>query len=203
MVVLDQDGVIKGHAVIGPAAGSHGELLDQTHSGRGLARIEHDAGRAADRVHEAPGVRRDAARSLQDVQRGALQGQQSAGGAPDAREDSLGFQSGTVAVDDVDVVGSVQQRKEGRPGYHQGLPAEKRAFGRQAFRNAGVRGEVASSQVLVESQLNQSLDLGMVPGHVAEPFQVCTSARRQRKEAQPAVRLRQGPGRANSSLAAR
>ena len=60
VVVLDEDRVVEAHAVVAPAAGGDGPLLERAQAGRRLARVEHLDPGPAQRVHAARRQRRDA-----------------------------------------------------------------------------------------------------------------------------------------------
>ena len=79
VVVLDQNRVVKAHAVVGDAAGRRRLLFERAQSRRGLARIEHAAPGARDRIGVSARGGGDPAQALQEVERHPLAFEQQAG----------------------------------------------------------------------------------------------------------------------------
>src|SRR5262249_31768623 len=96
VVVLDQHGVVEAETVVRPAAGAHGQLLESTEAGWRLARVEDDRTRSRDGIDLARGQRRDPGEPAEQVERGALTGEERAGAAGDP---------GHLALDRVAVAG--------------------------------------------------------------------------------------------------
>ncbi len=76
VVVLDERGVGQRHAVVDAAAAPHGVLLERAQPGRRLAGVADARAGAVDRVDPGGGERRDAGQVAQQVERGALGGEQ-------------------------------------------------------------------------------------------------------------------------------
>ena len=74
------------HPVVDPAAAAHGVLLQGPQQRHGLAGVADDRAGALDRVDPAPGQRGDAGQVAEQVQRGALGGEQLPGLAADAHQ---------------------------------------------------------------------------------------------------------------------
>ena len=87
MIVLDQDGVVQAHAVIGDAAGRRGGFFKNAQAGSGLAGVEDLAACALDGVDELAGERGYAAEALEEVEGDAFAGEQSAGASADSGDD--------------------------------------------------------------------------------------------------------------------
>ena len=83
VVVLDQDRVGEIRAMVRAAAAGDGELVEPPQARRGLARVEDLDARALDRRDVPAGGGGDARHPLQQVERGALGGQDRAGRALD------------------------------------------------------------------------------------------------------------------------
>src|SRR5260370_34069490 len=79
MVVLDQNRVVKAHAMIGDASGGRGHLLQPAQAWRGLASVEYSATCACYLLHIFGGESRDAAETLQKIQSHALAPQRLSG----------------------------------------------------------------------------------------------------------------------------
>ena len=78
VVVLDQDAVVQAEAMVRAAAAAHGELLQRAQARRRLARVEDRRAGAGDGVDVPARQRRDTGQPPEQVQRGALAGQQRA-----------------------------------------------------------------------------------------------------------------------------
>jgi len=86
MVVLDQDAVIKAHAMVGAAAGAHGVFRETAQARNGLPRIEQHRPDAVNGVDVLAGHGCDAGQLLQQVQGRAFRRQQALGRAGEARQ---------------------------------------------------------------------------------------------------------------------
>ena len=85
VVVLDHGDVVEAHALVGAAAGADRVLLQRPQARRGLAGVQHHRLRAGQRVGPGAGVGGHAGHAAQQVQRGALGGEQRPGRAGDRR----------------------------------------------------------------------------------------------------------------------
>src|SRR5581483_10326029 len=86
-------------AVIDPAASPDRVLLEDPESGRGLARAGDARFRALDRRHERGRERGDAAQPVEEIERGALAGEQRAGEAVDPGDRAADRDSVAVGYD--------------------------------------------------------------------------------------------------------
>ena len=126
VVVLDEDAVEEAHAVVVAAAAADGVLLQQPPARHRLARVEHPALQAGDRIDVAAGLRGDAAEVLEEVERGALAGQDGAHRAGDAGQAAARLHGVAVAQERLEL----QARIEG---------GEDQGGGRQSRQHAGAR----------------------------------------------------------------
>ena len=78
VVVLHERGVRQRHAVVDAAAAAHGVLLEHPQARRGLAGVAHLGAGALERVGPLRGRGRDAGEVAEQVERGALGGEQVA-----------------------------------------------------------------------------------------------------------------------------
>jgi hypothetical protein len=101
VVVLDQQRVGSPTRWLTPAAGDDGRLLEQPQPRGGLAGVAHDAAGAGHGVDEAPGPGRDPREVGEEVQGGALAGEDRRERAGDLAEDVAACDR--VAVADVQV----------------------------------------------------------------------------------------------------
>ena len=81
VVVLGEHLVEEAEAVVGGAACAHGEALELAEPGRGLARVEDRGAGAFDGIDEPARERGDAGQALEEVEGGALGGEQRSRGA--------------------------------------------------------------------------------------------------------------------------
>ena len=83
VVVLDENHVVEPGAVIGAASAPDRVLLQSSPARGRLARVEDDGLGPADRIHEPPGCGGDARQPLDEVEGGALGGEDGPGPAMD------------------------------------------------------------------------------------------------------------------------
>ena len=91
VVFLDQDAVVEAEAVIGAAADAHGVLLREPQAGQRLAGVQDPGAGAGDGIRAGPGRRGHGGQRLQEIERGALPGEQRAGGAVQFAEHLVGL----------------------------------------------------------------------------------------------------------------
>ncbi len=81
MVFLDQNPVVQTHAVIAGAAAAHRVLQCLAQPRERLAGVENGCIGSRDRIHKGAGVGGHAGKSLQEIERSALAGEQATGAA--------------------------------------------------------------------------------------------------------------------------
>ena len=144
VIVLDQDGVVEAHAVIGDAAGGRRHLFQRAQARRGLARIEDAAARARDGVGvtRAPASRRRSAAAGNSAPR--ARSRAACARVPrTVAITSPSLQRSPLALADVSSStpprSSIDQRQQlRRPRRSCGSRARKRAAGHAIGRDAGV-----------------------------------------------------------------
>ena len=127
VVFLDQNGVIEAESVVAAAAAKYGEFLRAAQAGQRLAGIDDLRARAGDGVGELAGLGRHAGEQLQEVEGGALAGQERPGRAFDFAEQLVGGDA--LAVGGVPVYAD-RRIERLKTGVEPGAAAENGVFAR-------------------------------------------------------------------------
>ena len=159
VVVFDEDVLAEGGAVVHAAAAAHGVFLECAPAGCGLARIDDAGGGAGEGIRVAARLRGDAGEALNEIEGGALGGEERCSGAGDG--ENLG-----AVFDAVPVGGGEFYLKRGvDPGEDGGgdvdaaerevLAGLDKGAGAVAQRKDRAAGDVAEPGVFVEGEVNQ------------------------------------------------
>ena len=100
VVIFDEDGVEEAVAVVGGATGGGGHLFETAESGGGFAGIEDFTACSGNLIGEPGGHGGDPREALDEVERDAFAGQQSARGSGDAGKTGACFDGGARGGDD-------------------------------------------------------------------------------------------------------
>jgi hypothetical protein len=152
VILLHQHGVEQAKAVVGPTAGGHRLLLKRPQPRRRLARVEHACSGAVELAGGARRERRDPRQPPEEVQGGALSGEQRTRLAADHEHDAPGFAPAglhTLLLDD-------DLRIEGAEGFdrsreavdHAVLLLRDRGAGERARRHRRLARHVSRADVL-------------------------------------------------------
>ena len=98
VVVLDQNRVVETEAVIEAAAATHRIFLQRAQPRRGLAGAANPRACVSDQLYEGRRLGRDAGQVAEEIERGALGGEQGARIRLDGHQLGLGFNGGAVAL---------------------------------------------------------------------------------------------------------
>src|SRR6266536_1229485 len=171
VVVLDEDAVAEREAVVRPAAGAHGVLLQPPPAGRRLARVEEPrpAAPRGERVGAAARQRRDTREPLQEVEGGAL-GREERGQPAPRRADPLAARRAR-ALGAVEAAGGAEAledaRGDGGPGEDEIVLGQESPLPLRGGVERGLARRVAEEEVLLEREIEEPLDVGRERGHVA------------------------------------
>ena len=159
VVVFDEDVFAEGRAVVHAAAAAHGVFFERAPAGRGLAGVDDAGGGAGDGVGVAARLRGDAGEALDEIEGGALGGEERRGGAGNG--ENLG------AVFDAVAVGGGEFRLQrgidaGEDGGGDVDAAEREVLagldegaGEVARREDRAAGDIAKPGVFVEGEVDQ------------------------------------------------
>jgi hypothetical protein len=154
VVVFNQNGVEKSHAVIRNATGSGRVLFHGAHAGRGLAGIEDPATGSGDSLAKLTGERGDAAQALQEVQRNAFPLKEGARFTFDCGDDVARLTKFAIVLQESDTFEDLG--KHFSPGEHQPFAREKCTPRMLLFRDASTRGDITQTNVFFESKADDS-----------------------------------------------
>src|SRR5260370_13718113 len=148
MVVLDQNRVVKAHAMIGDASGGRGHLLQPAQAWRGLASVEYSAARACYLLHILGGESGHAAEALQKIQGHALATQQLSGASRhhgnDFASDSL------IAALLLEHASIVYQWQQLHAGDHLRLSSDEFPMRLKTCGNTGFGSDIAGADILLQ-----------------------------------------------------
>ena len=137
-------------------------LLQHAQAGRCLAGVDQLRLRAFEEIHPARGLGGDAGEVLGDVERGALDGEQAAGGAGHDQQCRLRLAAGAVLGLDLDLHVRVVTSETGSgdvdAGQRQILPRIHVEGSLRVRLNHRQRGKVAVADILLEPEVDQAID---------------------------------------------
>lgn len=152
------------HAVIAAAAHPHRVLLRPAQSGDGLAGVEHGDPGAGGEVAVAARRGGGAGQRLQQVERGALAGEQGAGVALQFAQHLVGAQVVALGGQPAAAAAGVEAREHqlgpGAAAQHAGLAGDDAGAGAGAGGDQ-LCGDVAAAEVLGEGLVDQALAVGL------------------------------------------
>ena len=214
MVVLDQCCIPEAHPVIGTATDAYRVLLQRPQAGQSLAGVSDLCLRSLHGGHPGGGGGGDSGKVAEDVEQGALGGQQSPGGALDAQQrlalldvrpvrHPLEY---PVAVGSEDLV--EHHQRDVHPGDYTGFAGHQSRLGAGISGHRRDRGDVGSvAQVLVEAAADRHERLGALvwcQGHqrahvIARLGRPVPQWRRHRLRCRARVPERPAPGQCRGS----
>ena len=141
VVVFDENGVPKSHAVVDGAAGLGGHLFELAEAGGGLAGIEDFSVGSGNRIDVLASEGGDAAQALQEIEGYAFMGEQEAGVPSGAGNLIVGGKGVSVVVKDLDYRKDKLEDVDARE--HEVLFGVEGALGQKVWRNGVCTGDVA------------------------------------------------------------
>jgi hypothetical protein len=164
VIVLDHRRIPKAHAVVAGAAHPGGVFLERAQAGEGLAGVEKHRAGARDRLDIAPGEGGDAGEVLDDVEGGALGGEQRPGAPAKAKEIGARFDRIAVANERFDLHPGIERAEEGlgdrQAGGDDRLAAVHHPREARVGRDHRLRRDVAGlPQVLGQSLADESVEV--------------------------------------------
>ena len=180
VVLFDEDAVEQADAVVAPAAAAHGVLLREPQPRNGLARVEERAACAGELLDVAARRGRRGGQRLQEVESGALAGEQRARRAVGLEQQRAGRQP--LAVDGVPAQAELwvelaeHRIRERGAAQHRRLARDDARAAACASRHE-LRREVAAAEVLGQGARDGGLDVGGQGGIGAQGARLRTAGR--------------------------
>ena len=166
MVVLDQDGVVEAHPVVGGAAGASRVLLPVAQPGHGLASVENRHLVAPGDSDVLGGQAGDSRQMLEEVERGPLPGQDRGGRSRDAHHYAPGLERGSIPQQDAAGNRGIHLVKhllgQGNATQDASLPGDHLSSAGLTHSDDRLAGEVPAPVVLGKRPLHGGGDLSRV-----------------------------------------